>query len=184
LKHYALIAVKRENTFRSVLSGSLSNLILIEDETKFNTANSDNPSPIVDASGERGDLLVRGFWENSMDAIINVRCVDTDAKSYNSREPEKVLKSAEKVEKNKYLDHCLQQRRAFTPFIISVDGLLGYEANNLLKRLAFHIAEKWQKPYSVTCGLVKSGISLACVRATHQCLRGSRIPFRTISQHH
>jgi hypothetical protein len=116
-----------------------------------------------------------------MDAIIDVRCVDTDAKSYNSREPDKVLKSAEKVEKNKYLEHCLQQRRAFTPFVILVDGLLGYEAKNLLKRLAFHLAEKWQKPYSVTCGLVKSRISLACVRATHQCLRGSRTPFHTIS---
>jgi hypothetical protein len=143
---------------------------------------SENPNPTVDPSGERGDLLVRGFWENGMDAIIDVRCVDTDAKSYNSRDPEKVLKSAEKSKKNKYLEHCLQQRRAFTPFVISVDGLLGYEAKNLLKRLAFHLAEKWQKPYSVTCGLVKSRISLACVRATHQCLRGSRTPFRTISR--
>jgi hypothetical protein len=86
------------------------------------------------------------------------------------------------VKKNKYLENCLQQRRAFTPFVISVDGLLGYEAKNLLKRLAFHLAEKWQKPYSVTCGLVKSQINLACVRATHQCLRGSRTPFRTISR--
>jgi hypothetical protein len=95
---------------------------------------------------------VCGFRENGMDAIINLRCVDTDAKSYNSREPKIVLKSAEKVKKNKYLEHCLQQLRAFTPFVISVDGLLGYEAKNLLKRLAFHLAEKWQKPYSVTCG--------------------------------
>jgi hypothetical protein len=143
---------------------------------------SETSSPTVDASGERGDLLVRGFWENGMDAIIDVRVVDTDAKSYNSRAPEKVLKSAEKVKKNKYLEHCLQQRRAFTPFVISVDGLLGYEAKNLLKRLAIHLSEKWMKPYSVTCGLVKSRISLACVRATHQCLRGSRTSFRTISR--
>jgi hypothetical protein len=74
---------------------------------------------------------VHGFWGKGMDAIIDVRCVDTNAKSYNSRGPEKVLKLAEKVKKNKYLEHCLQQRRAFTPFVISVDGLLGYEAKNL-----------------------------------------------------
>jgi hypothetical protein len=30
--------------------------------------NFDNASPTVEASGERGDLLVRGFWENGMDA--------------------------------------------------------------------------------------------------------------------
>jgi hypothetical protein len=117
-----------------------------------------------------------------MDTIIDIRVIDTDAKSYNSRAAERVLKSAEKVKKNKYLEHCLQQRRAFTPFVISVDGLLRYEAKNLLKRLAIHLSEKWMKPYSVTCGLVKSRISLACVRATHQCLRGSHTSFRTISR--
>jgi hypothetical protein len=117
-----------------------------------------------------------------MDAIIGVRVVDTDAKSYNSWAPKKVLKLAEKVKKNKYLENCLQQRYAFTPFVISVDGLLGYEAKILLKRLAIHLSEKWMKPYSVTCGLVKSRISLACVRATHQCLRGSHTSFRTISR--
>jgi hypothetical protein len=68
---------------------------------------SNNPSPTVDVSGERGDLLVRNFWENGMDAIINVCCVDTDAKSHNSHEPEKVLKSAGKAKQNKYLEHCL-----------------------------------------------------------------------------
>jgi hypothetical protein len=46
-------------------------------------ATSYNPSPIVDASGERGNLLVRGFSENGMDAIINVCCIDINAKSYN-----------------------------------------------------------------------------------------------------
>jgi hypothetical protein len=101
----------------------------------------------VDASGERGDLLVCGFWDNGMEAIIDVHCVDADAEKYNSCEPEKSLKSAEKVEKNKHLEHCLQERRASTPFVISVDGLPGYEAKNLLKRLAFNLAEKWQKPY-------------------------------------
>jgi hypothetical protein len=93
---------------------------------------SDNPNPTVDPSGERG------FWENGMDAIIDVRCVDMDAKSFNSCDPENVLKSAEKSKKNKYLEHCLKQRRAFTPFVISVDGLLRYKAKDLLKRLALH----------------------------------------------
>jgi hypothetical protein len=88
-----------------------------------------------------------------MDAIIDVRCVDTNEKSYYSRTPAKALKSAE------------------TPFVISV----GYEAN------AVHLSEKWQKPYSVTCGFVKSRVSLACVGATHQNLRGYRTPFCSIS---
>jgi hypothetical protein len=84
------------------------------------------PSPTVDASGERGDLLVRGFWKNVMDAVIDIRCVDTDAKSYNSIEARKSPQIGPKREKEqKYLEHCLKQRRAFTPFVILVDGLLG-----------------------------------------------------------
>jgi hypothetical protein len=38
-------------------------------------ANSDNPSQTVDASGERGDLLVRGFWENGIKSRISLACV-------------------------------------------------------------------------------------------------------------
>jgi hypothetical protein len=95
-----------------------------------------------------------------MDTIMDVRCADTDAKSYNSYELEKVLKWAEKMKKNKYLEHCLQQRRTFTPFVISVNALLGYEAKNLLKRLAFHLAEKWQKPYChILCDLWTSQVT-------------------------
>ena len=144
--------------------------------------NSTKTKDATDTSGDRGDLLIRGFWENGMDAIIDVRITDTDAKSYASRDPKKILLSQEKEKKKKYLDRCLLQRRSFTPFVVSVDGLIGTEASNLLKQLSKRLSEKWRKPYSVTCGIVRSRISIACVRASHQCLRGSRIPFRTMSR--
>ena len=35
-----------------------------------------------------------------------------------------------------YLEACLQQRRQFSPFVASVDGLLGVEAMATPKRLA------------------------------------------------
>ncbi|OEU07108.1 hypothetical protein FRACYDRAFT_251843 [Fragilariopsis cylindrus CCMP1102] len=136
----------------------------------------------IDKNGDRGDLLIKGFWDNGMDAIIDVRITDTDAKSYRTRDPKKVLQSQEKEKKKKYLDQCLLQRRAFTPFVVSVDGLIGYEASNVLKQLSKRLADKWNKPYSVTCGIVRSRISIACARASNQCLRGSRIPFKTMSR--
>jgi hypothetical protein len=40
---------------------------------------------------------------------------------------------------------------------------------------------KWQKPYSQVCGYVKARLSIAAVRATHLCLRGSRVPAHNIS---
>jgi hypothetical protein len=143
---------------------------------------SDKNMNATDSNGDRGDLLIRGFWENGMDAIIDVRITDTDAKSYASRDPKKTIQSQEKEKKKKYPDRCLLQRRAFTPFVVPVDGLIGYEASNLLKQLSKHLAEKWRKPYSVTCGIVRSRISIVCVRASHQCLRGSHIPFHTMSR--
>ena len=35
-----------------------------------------------------------------------------------------------------YLEACLQQRRHFSPFVASVDGLMGVEAMATLKRIA------------------------------------------------
>ena len=66
-----------------------------------------------------------------------------------------------------YLEACLQQRRHFSPFVASVDGLLGVEAKATLKRLASHLDTKWKQLYSKTCGYVKSRIAITLVHATH-----------------
>lgn len=131
---------------------------------------------------DRGDLLIRSFWDPATDLIVDVRITDTDAKSYKSRAPAKVLESQEREKKKKYLEPCLQRRRHFTPFVVSADGLKGKEATAFLKRLSTLLAKKWQKPYSVVCGYVNVRISIAIVRATHLCLRGSRVPASQISR--
>ena len=130
---------------------------------------------------ERGDLLIRGLWEKGTDCIIDVRITDTDAKSYISRDPLAILAQHEKAKKKKYLQPCLAQRRHFSPFVASCDGLLGKEADRLLKRLSLRIAEKSGKTYSRVCGIVRARLSIAIVRATHLCLRGSRIPTTSMS---
>ena len=93
-----------------------------------------------------------------------------------------MLQSQEREKKKKYLNNCLQQRRTFTPFVVSSDGLLGREAKSLIKQLSVLLTEKWNKPYSVVCGIIRSRISIAIVRASHQCIRGSRIPARSMSK--
>jgi hypothetical protein len=131
---------------------------------------------------ERGDLLIRGFWARGTDVIVDVRVTDTDAKSYRSRDPHKVLASQEREKKKKYLQSCLDQRKHFTPFVVSTDGLIGREAGELLKRLSLRLADKWERPYSVVRGFVSARMSIAIVRATHLCLRGSRVPLSQISR--
>ncbi len=67
------------------------------------------------------------------------------------------------------------------PFVVSTDGMLGREATFFIRRLSLILAEKWHQPYSVVCGFIKACLSIAIARATHLCLRGSRIPTGQIS---
>lgn len=142
-----------------------------------------NPSSDQDTKdGERGDILIRGLFQRGSDCIIDVRVTDLDCKSQRNKDPEKVLQNHEQQKKSKYLQACLKQRRSFVPFVVSTDGMLGYEAGNLIKRIAGKLSEKWDLPYSQVCCLVRTKISIACARATHLCLRGSRIPASKISR--
>ena len=145
------------------------------------TAPAETSGAEAQTHGKRGDMLYRGFWERGTDTITDCRICDTDQKSYRGRTPEKVLESMETEKKKKYLQPCLEQRRHFTPLVFSVDGLMGREAEAFLKRLSQKLARKWDRPYSQVCGYVKARVSIALVRATHLCLRGSRIPADRIS---
>jgi hypothetical protein len=51
----------------------------------------------------------------------------------------------------------------------------------MMKELSARLAEKSGKPYSVVCGYVNTRTSIAIVRATHLCLRGSRVPTSQMS---
>ena len=133
------------------------------------------------ANEDRGDILIRGLWANGTDCIIDVRITDVDAKSQRSRPSHKVLDAHEKEKKKKYLGACLEQRRHFSPFVVSTDGLIGKESRTLLNTLSAALALKWEKPYSEICGYVNARMSIAIVRATHLCLRGSRIPTSKMS---
>ena len=49
------------------------------------------------------------------------------------------------------------------------------------KKLSILLSDKWEKPYAVVRGYVNARMSIAIVRATHICLRGSRIPTSKMS---
>jgi hypothetical protein len=68
--------------------------------------------------------------------------------------------------------------------VVSTDGLIGKEAKTLIKWLSLILAEKWEKPYAEVCGYVNARMSIAIVRATHRCLRGSRVPTGKMSEKH
>ena len=129
----------------------------------------------------RGDVLIHGLWERQTSCVIDARVTDTDAPSYLSSTPPKIIARQEKEKKKKYLEACLEERRHFSPYVADCYGSLGEEAKAVNQRLARLLAEKWHAPYSSTCGFVNARVSVALVRAVHRCLRGSRVPFRHVS---
>ena len=130
---------------------------------------------------ERGDIEIRNLWSRGKSCIIDCKVSYLDSKTYKNRPAEKVLEEHEQAKKRKHLQSCVDQRRDFTPFVVSCDGMMGKEADNTLKKLASKLSEKWDRPYSHTCGYLKARMSITVVRATHMCLRGSRIPAKAIS---
>ena len=107
--------------------------------------------PIVqeadDSSGRSAliaDLSIRGVWQPQTAALLDVRVVDTDAQSYASCTVDAVLCSAEQEKKRKYSAAVEERHASFTPFVVSVDGVLGHDAQHLMKRLCDQIAMKWR----------------------------------------
>jgi len=65
--------------------------------------------------------------------------------------------------------------------VVSTDEMFGFEARAFLKRLAKLLAEEWEKPYPTVRGFINARMSIALVRGTNRCHRGSRIPVSNMS---
>ena len=72
------------------------------------------------------DLLIQDLWQQGTDSVHDMRVVNTDALTYQQKEPEKFLHEEEKGKKNMYLEACLQQRRHFSPFFPWWTGCWGW----------------------------------------------------------
>jgi hypothetical protein len=109
--------------------------------------------PIED-NENKGDVLIRGLWEKGTDCILDVRVAYIDAPSYIKSSPVKVLETADIAKKKNHLQVCLDQQKHLSPFIVSVDGLIGKEAKTVRKVLASKMATKSGRPYSSVMGFV------------------------------
>ena len=120
----------------------------------------------------RGDVKVHGLWERRSDCILDIRIIDTDAKSYHNQTLEKVLERAAKTKKDKYLQPCLDRQRSFVPLVYSVDRMTCKEARAYEKRVASLLATKWNRRYSEMVGFVRGWMSLAVIQSNTMLLCG------------
>ena len=87
-----------------------------------------------------------------MDSIHDMRVVNIDAVSYQSQTLEKCLETAERNKNKNHHHACLNERRNFTPLSVSVDGLLGVEAETMLKCIASRLTQSGRSRSHVPAG--------------------------------
>ena len=157
---------------------SSANIINSVASTDINQTNTEIPQA---TRGDRGNILLRSFWESGTDCIVDVRMTDCNAPSQHQASSERILENHEKKKKKqKYLRACLDQRMYFTPLVFRTDGMMGREAKAFNKSLARHLTLRWRRSYSRVLSYMKVHLSIACVLATHRTLRGSRTPVQDV----
>ena len=80
-----------------------------------------------------------------MDRIQDMPVMNTDTPYHLNKSLENYIQISDK--ENKYLEAGLWQRHHFYPFFVSVDGLIGVEAEATLKPTSSRITTKWKHPY-------------------------------------
>ena len=169
------LVILRHNEIRDCLGDLASQVwpqVIKEPIVNETTATSSDP-------GLRLDLGIRGVWQPQVEALFDVRVIDTDAPSHCHRAPNAILESSSLEKKRMYKKAVEDRRGTFTPFVLSVDGLLHKEASHFLKHMATALSSKWDKAFSITSSYVRSRLAFAGVRAVSLCLRGSRTKWRS-----
>ena len=80
--------------------------------------------PIVEKADSKADgpglwahLGIRGAWTPQVEALFDIKVIDTDAPSHLHRTPEQILDTGALEKKKKYKKAVEDRRRTFTPFV-------------------------------------------------------------------
>ena len=80
--------------------------------------------------------MIQDLLYHQVDAIIYVNLGDTDVDMHKYKPMTSLLARWEKIKKYKHGKHCHDQRKHFSPFVISVGIILGREALVVLSQLS------------------------------------------------
>ena len=119
---------------------------------------------------------IRDLWDRQVDAIIDVKLVDSDAYTYKYEPMRSLLVRWEKIKKDKHGKHCQDQRKHFLSFVLSVDGMIGREVLVVLSQLIQAMADKRKEHPSQVRGWVNGRIAIAVASSYSRMIRGARLP--------
>ena len=69
--------------------------------------------------------MIQSLGYRQVDAIIDVKLGDADVYTYKYDPMTSLLARWERIKKDKHGKHCNDQRKHYSPFVISVDGIQG-----------------------------------------------------------
>ena len=108
--------------------------------------------------------MILYLWDQQADSIIDVKLDNADVASYIFEPMAELLAWWEKTKKDKYGKHCRNQQKHFSPFVLSVDGILGRKALFVLANLSGLMSAKMDEPISHVQGCINGRISIAVAR--------------------
>ena len=116
-------------------------------KAKYKETGNVKEAPLPEEGEENGENLIRDHWTQGTGSITDMRVVNTDAVSYQSKTLEKCLETSEFKKKKNYLNACLNERQHFTPFVALADGIIGVKTEATLKRITIRLAQNWKETY-------------------------------------
>ena len=111
--------------------------------------------------------MILGLWYRQFDTIIDVKLGDADTEMYKYDPMTSLLARWEHIKNYKHCNHCHEQRKRFSSFVISVDIMLGRKARVVLYQLSQIIADNREEPISQVQGRVTDSSQLPLRVPTH-----------------
>ena len=119
-------------------------------------------------------LVWEGFGLNIKWHFFDISVFNPNANRYKGKTIQQCYRTNEMEKKQKSNESILQaENGSFTPLVFSVNGGLENEANKCYSRIAKKLAEKRDKPYSVTTSWIRKKISFSMMKSIIICIRES-----------
>ena len=112
-----------------------------------------------------GKWMIQGLWYRQVEAIIDVKLGNDDADSYKYEPMAALLAWWKTIKKDKNSKNFNDQRKHFSPFVLSVDGIIGRGALIVLAQLSQTMAYK----------KVQTSFAIMWVDKWSNCNRGCKI---------
>ena len=122
--------------------------------------------------------LNTGYGEDDLNAHIDVRVFNPFAPSNRSSSVSAAYTRHEKAKNRSYEQRLRDVEHAsFVPAVFSTTGGMSKCASDLYKRIAVLLTEKTGESYSLAMAFIRCRLSVALIRASVMCVRGSRYMF-------